>query len=42
MWNDPERSYAYWLNHVKGKKPKKSKPDLNDIGTGWMDGEFYK
>jgi hypothetical protein len=42
MWNDPERSYTYWLNHVKGKKPKKSKPDLNDIGTGWMDGEFYK
>ena len=43
MWNDPERSYTYWLNHVKGKKKKvKQKPKLNDIGTGWNNGEFYK
>ena len=42
MWNDPERSYAYWLKHVKGK-PKKRKTNYDDlIGTDWDNGEFYK
>jgi hypothetical protein len=43
MWSSPEKSYAYWLKHVKGKPKKRKINDDNDlIGTDWNNGEFYK
>jgi hypothetical protein len=42
MWSNTDKAYDFWVSNVRDKKKKNPKIDLNDIGTDWNNGEFYK